>query len=72
MCFSERHDLTLPEMSVRSIRKVVDTWVRQIVELGKNYAWVSIFENKGEMMGCSNPHPHGQVWASDFLPNEVA
>ena len=72
MCFSERHDLTLPEMSVRSIRKVVDTWVRQIVELGKNYAWVSIFENKGEMIGCSNPHPHGQVWASDFLPNEVA
>ncbi|SDZ56507.1 UTP-hexose-1-phosphate uridylyltransferase /UDP-glucose-hexose-1-phosphate uridylyltransferase [Jannaschia faecimaris] len=71
ICFSERHDLTLPELSVPEIRRVVDVWTAQFAELGKTYDWVAIFENKGAAMGCSNPHPHGQVWASDFLPNEV-
>ncbi|WP_149866324.1 UDP-glucose--hexose-1-phosphate uridylyltransferase [Tropicimonas marinistellae] len=71
MCFSERHDLTLPELPVASIRQVVDTWAGQIEELGATWDWVAVFENKGAVMGCSQPHPHGQIWASDFLPNEV-
>nr|WP_321456059.1 UDP-glucose--hexose-1-phosphate uridylyltransferase [uncultured Cohaesibacter sp.] len=72
MCFSERHDLTLPELAVEDIRKVVDVWSEQIIDLGAHYDWVALFENKGSVMGCSQPHPHGQIWASDFLPNEVA
>jgi len=71
ICFSPRHDLTLPEMEPAAIRGVVDLWVDQTVELGKTYQWVQVFENKGELMGASNPHPHGQVWAGDWLPNEV-
>ena len=71
ICFSERHDLTLPELSIADIRQVVNLWVDQLEELGQKYQWVQLFENKGEVMGCSNPHPHGQIWASDFLPNEV-
>lgn len=72
ICFSERHDLTLPEMSRAALRGVVDTWADQITELGARWHWVAVFENKGELMGCSQPHPHGQIWASDFLPSEVA
>jgi UDPglucose--hexose-1-phosphate uridylyltransferase len=72
ICFSERHDLTLPEMEVPDIRRVVDLWADQVNELGKKYPWVAVFENKGAIMGCSNPHPHGQIWASNFVPNEVA
>jgi UDPglucose--hexose-1-phosphate uridylyltransferase len=72
LCFSPRHDLTLAQMSVEQIRAVVDLWASQVQELGKRWRWVQVFENKGELMGCSNPHPHGQVWASDFLPNEPA
>jgi UDPglucose--hexose-1-phosphate uridylyltransferase len=72
ICFSPRHDLTLAQMSAQEIRPVVDVWAEQIAELGKRWRWVQIFENKGEMMGCSNPHPHGQIWASDFIPNEPA
>ncbi len=72
ICFSPRHDLTLPEMPVEDIRHVVDVWAEQIVELGKQYRWVQVFENKGAVMGCSNPHPHGQVWAGSALPNEPA
>ena len=70
ICFSPRHDLTLPEMALPDIRQVVDTWAEQITELGQTYRWVQIFENKGAVMGCSLPHPHGQVWALDRLPNE--
>ncbi|MGJ8642114.1 MAG: UDP-glucose--hexose-1-phosphate uridylyltransferase [Luteolibacter sp.] len=70
ICFSPRHDLSLPEMETPGIRAVVDLWAEQSSELGERYKWVQIFENKGEAMGCSNPHPHGQIWASDFLPNE--
>jgi UDPglucose--hexose-1-phosphate uridylyltransferase len=72
LCFSPRHDLTLAEMPLRSIRRVVDLWTEQMTELGQEYRWVQVFENKGPMMGASNPHPHGQVWASDVLPNEPA
>lgn len=70
MCFSPRHDLTLPEMELPDIRGVVDTWTAQTAELGQTYRWVQVFENKGAIMGCSNPHPHGQIWALDVLPNE--
>lgn len=72
ICFSPRHDLTLPEMSLEDIRLVVDVWAEQTVELGERYTWVQVFENKGTIMGCSNPHPHGQVWAGSALPNEPA
>jgi UDPglucose--hexose-1-phosphate uridylyltransferase len=72
ICFSPRHDWTLPEMPQDAIRGVVDVWAEQTEELGRNYRWVQVFENKGDIMGCSNPHPHGQIWASDFLPNEPA
>jgi UDPglucose--hexose-1-phosphate uridylyltransferase len=70
LCFSPRHDVTLPLMSVEEIRKVIDCWSEETSELGKEYKWVQIFENKGEMMGCSNPHPHCQIWASSSMPNE--
>ncbi len=70
ICFSPRHDLTLAEMTVKEIENVLKIWAEQIAELSKTYRWVQIFENKGEIMGCSNPHPHGQIWASDSLPNE--
>jgi UDPglucose--hexose-1-phosphate uridylyltransferase len=70
ICFSPRHDLTLPEMEDSSVLRVVEAWTGQLRELGRKYRWVQIFENKGDIMGCSNPHPHGQVWAGDVLPNE--
>jgi len=72
ICFSPRHDLSLAQMTAPEIRSVVDVWVEQVVELGGAYRWVQLFENKGAMMGCSNPHPHGQVWAGTALPNEAA
>ncbi|HRL10410.1 MAG TPA: UDP-glucose--hexose-1-phosphate uridylyltransferase [Aggregatilineales bacterium] len=72
ICFSPRHDLTLPEMAHDSIVRVIDLWADQTTELGGQYRWVQVFENKGAAMGASNPHPHGQVWATDFLPNEIA
>jgi UDPglucose--hexose-1-phosphate uridylyltransferase len=70
ICFSPRHDLTLPLMSLEEIRTVVDLWADQITDLGQTYRWVQIFETKGAIMGTSNAHPHGQVWAGDILPNE--
>ena len=70
ICFSPRHDLTLAEMPLPEIRGVIDTWVTQVEELGETYRWVQVFENRGAIMGSSNPHPHGQVWAGSALPNE--
>ena len=72
VCFSPRHDLTLAEMSPADITAVIGTVAGEIEALGRRYLWVQAFENKGEIMGCSNPHPHGQIWASDALPNEAA
>ena len=72
ICFSPRHDLTLPQMSSEAIRHVIDLWSQQTEELGQRYKWVQVFENKGAVMGCSNPHPHGQIWASDQLPETPA
>lgn len=71
VCFSPRHDLTLPEMPVETIRHVVDVWAEQVIDLGQTYRWVQVFENKGAAMGASNPHPHGQIWAENVLPNEI-
>ncbi|WP_353241649.1 UDP-glucose--hexose-1-phosphate uridylyltransferase [Providencia sp.] len=71
ICFSPDHSKTLPELPIKQIEHVVQTWISQLNELKNDYVWVQIFENKGEMMGCSQPHPHGQIWASDFLPNEI-
>jgi UDPglucose--hexose-1-phosphate uridylyltransferase len=74
ICFSPRHDLTLARMSVQEIRRVVAVWSEQFRELGAlpMIGSVQIFENRGAMMGASNPHPHCQVWASHSLPNELA
>ncbi len=74
ICFSPRHDLTIPEMDVKSIRKVVDLWTKEYEEIGKlDYIkHVQIFENKGDIMGCSNPHPHGQIWGQESIPTEPA
>ena len=71
ICFSPRHDLTLAEMREEEIGRVVGEWAVQEEELGRDYTWVQVFENKGASMGCSNPHPHGQIWACDQLPNEA-
>ncbi|XP_075438321.1 galactose-1-phosphate uridylyltransferase isoform X2 [Ascaphus truei] len=71
MCFHPWSDLTLPLMSPADIRGVVDKWAEIMTDLGATYPWVQIFENKGEMMGCSNPHPHCQIWASNYLPSMV-
>jgi UDPglucose--hexose-1-phosphate uridylyltransferase len=71
ICFSPRHDLTLAQMELPDIRGVVDVWADQVTDLGRTCRWVQLFENKGAAMGCSNPHPHGQVWAGSSLPNEA-
>ncbi len=71
VCFSPRHDLTLAKMSESEIGSVIRTWQEQASELGQSYEWVQIFENKGAIMGCSNPHPHGQIWAGDWIPKNV-
>jgi UDPglucose--hexose-1-phosphate uridylyltransferase len=72
ICFSPRHDLTLAEMSPADIRIVIDLWAAQTAELGARFRWVQVFENRGEMMGASNPHPHGQIWSTDSLGTVVA
>lgn len=72
LVFSPRHDSSLARMDVADTVKVVGMWAGQFEELGTLYKWVQIFENRGEIMGSSMPHPHGQVWASDQLPNEPA
>ena len=74
ICFSPRHDLSLPEFSQEEVEGVVRTWTAQTLDLGNRpfINYVQVFENKGEMMGCSNPHPHSQVWSTGHLPNEPA
>ncbi|MFD0990979.1 UDP-glucose--hexose-1-phosphate uridylyltransferase [Mariniflexile jejuense] len=73
ICFSPDHSKSLADMNVASIQKVVETWQSEYKTIGKNSAinYVQIFENKGAVMGCSNPHPHGQIWSQSTLPNEV-
>jgi UDPglucose--hexose-1-phosphate uridylyltransferase len=74
VCFSPRHDLTLAEMEREDLCRVVDAWSEQYEELGAmpSVGYVQIFENRGAMMGASNPHPHGQIWATEHLPLNVA
>lgn len=69
--FLSRHDLTLADMTIPEIEKVIRTWISELIELNKKYRWSQVFENKGELMGCSNPHPHGQIWAGDYVPTEL-
>lgn len=71
VCFSPDHSKTMPELSLAAIRQVIDVWAGQTEELGPLFGNVQIFENKGAMMGCSNPHPHGQIWATAHLPAEI-
>ncbi len=72
ICYSPDHAKTLPQMELSAIRGVIDIWAVQTKELGSQFANVQIFENKGAMMGCSNPHPHGQIWATSYIPDEIA
>jgi UDPglucose--hexose-1-phosphate uridylyltransferase len=72
LCFSPDHGRTLPELSQAEVRAVVDAWCEESARLSRDHAYVQIFENKGAMMGCSMPHPHGQIWASDHIPSELA
>jgi UDPglucose--hexose-1-phosphate uridylyltransferase len=72
LCFDPRHNLTLATMSTQAILHVVDEWVYQEANLAarNDISYVQIFENRGAMMGASNPHPHGQIWATEHIPNE--
>ncbi|MCX7754893.1 MAG: UDP-glucose--hexose-1-phosphate uridylyltransferase [Anaerolineales bacterium] len=73
VCFSPRHDLTLPELEIPTIESVLETWTRESVDLAARdfIRYVQVFENKGAVMGCSNPHPHSQIWSQSNLPNEI-
>jgi UDPglucose--hexose-1-phosphate uridylyltransferase len=72
VCFSPDHAKALPELEVAAVAAVVDCWCAQSAELGARYAHVQVFETRGEMVGSSNPHPHGQIWATSYVPHEVA
>jgi UDPglucose--hexose-1-phosphate uridylyltransferase len=74
VCFSPRHDLTLARMDLADTKKVVDAWSTEFSSLSREpgIQSVEIFENRGAMMGCSNPHPHGQIWAQQTIPDELA
>lgn len=73
VCFSPRHDLTLARLGQATLERVMATWTTQYLELGARpeIGYVQCFENRGAMMGASNPHPHGQIWATRTLPNEI-
>lgn len=73
ICFSADHSKTLADMEIAAIEKVVALWQREFNELRKHtfINYIQIFENKGSAMGCSNPHPHGQIWSQSCLPNEI-
>ncbi len=74
VCFSPRHDLTLPDLSVEEVETIISTWTQESEQLGAktDVSYVQVFENKGAIMGCSNPHPHSQIWATSTVPNEPA
>lgn len=71
ICFSPDHSRGLSALDPAEIEAVIDCWCDQCAELGQNHAYVQLFENRGAMMGCSNPHPHGQLWATRHIPAEV-
>jgi UDPglucose--hexose-1-phosphate uridylyltransferase len=70
LCYSPRHDLDLGDLDDKTLGGVVDAWAAQTDELGKRFRWVQVFENRGEQMGASSPHPHGQIWAGSVLPSD--
>jgi UDPglucose--hexose-1-phosphate uridylyltransferase len=71
VCFSPKHNLTMAQMTIDQIVGIIAAWKDQILLLtSPNIAYVQIFENKGAIMGCSNPHPHGQIWATEHIPDE--
>ena len=72
MCFSPDHGKTLAQCSQKEIGDVIAEWIAQSRELGAKYRNVQLFETKGELLGSSNPHPHGQIWATDYSPQEIA
>lgn len=72
ICFSPDHSKTLPLLSDVELQSVIQTWISESKELGQRYASVQLFENKGAVMGCSNPHPHGQIWAQQKIPTLLA
>jgi UDPglucose--hexose-1-phosphate uridylyltransferase len=72
ICYSPRHDLTMGALDQADVVRVIDVWADQTTELGSTFRWVQVFENRGEAMGASNPHPHGQIWAGTALPVEAA
>jgi UDPglucose--hexose-1-phosphate uridylyltransferase len=71
VCFSPRHDLTLAKMTTDEIAVVIDLWRQQLAELSETWEWVQLFETRGAISGASNPHPHGQIWSSSYVPNEA-
>lgn len=73
ICFSPQHNLTLSQMELNDIVKVIELWQEEFISLGNEHwiKYIQVFENKGEIMGCSNPHPHGQIWAQANLPVEI-
>jgi UDPglucose--hexose-1-phosphate uridylyltransferase len=72
VCYSPRHDLSLADLPDEGLLAVIDTWAEQTQQLEKAWRWVQIFENRGELMGASIPHPHGQIWAGESVPTLVA
>jgi UDPglucose--hexose-1-phosphate uridylyltransferase len=70
ICYSDDHSKTMARFSAEQVTNVINCWIDQYGELAKKYEWVQIFENKGQMMGCSNPHPHGQIWATSPKPHQ--
>jgi len=70
ICYSPRHDLTISRMAPPQVRSIIDAWIAEYLQLGSldQINHVQIFENRGQQMGCSNPHPHGQIWANSTIP----
>lgn len=73
VCYSPNHSKTMADLTIDEIENVISIWQREYINLGKieGINYIQIFENKGELMGASNPHPHGQIWAQNSIPNEV-
>ncbi|OQR75543.1 putative galactose-1-phosphate uridylyltransferase isoform 2 [Tropilaelaps mercedesae] len=71
LCFHPDPSRTLATMELADIQSVITAWIDRYADLSKRFIWVQLFENRGGIVGCSNPHPHGQIWSTDFLPNEI-
>ncbi len=71
ICYTPDHSKSMPDLSINEMQAVIKSWQQSFAVLSKKHAWVQIFENKGAAMGCSNPHPHGQIWATSYIPTLV-